>query len=339
MEKEFYAVKNKDDNIRRNSSSGGVFHSIASYIIRQGGIVYGAAYDSECNVYHKRVTKMEEIIYLQGSKYVQSNTIAAYKQVKEDLNNGNKVLFSGTPCQIAALIAILKDTPMDNLLLVDVICHSIPTQNHYNDYKKYLEKKYKSKIIKINMRYKDIKEYEKNKNKKYIRESKIEPHVMYVEFENGKKYIMKACYDPYYQLMDFFAKKSCFNCPYTNLNRNSDITIGDFHELSSSLEEFNDGNGVSLLIINSKKGKEVINDINEEFKMISKKESECMQPSLECTTKTPAKYDEFLEDYATRDFSFIIKKYTNNSLKFKIKKMLYMYGILEMIQSIRRNKK
>lgn len=339
MEREFYAVKNKNDDVRRTSSSGGVFYSLASYIIENDGIVYGAAYDNDINVYHKRITNKEEIRDLQGSKYVQSNVGDAYKQVKEDLENGKKVLFSGSPCQIAALKNILKDTNTDNLLLVDIVCHGTPAINYFNDYKKYMEDKYHSKIKSIDMRYKDEKEYNKKNNKEYIRVGKIEPKYMKIVFENGKKYIMKSEFDVFYQLFDYFIKKPCFKCPYANLNRVSDITMADFHELSSSLKEFNDGNGVSLMIINTDKGKDIFNNVKDEYNVAIKTQEECMQPALSAPTVAPKKYEEFVNDYEKLDFNDIVKKYTKNGMKVEVKKILDKIGILDIVKTIKKKRK
>ncbi|HAB67545.1 MAG TPA: hypothetical protein DCE23_09290 [Firmicutes bacterium] len=339
MEKEFYAIKNKNDDVRRTSSSGGVFYSLASYIIENDGIVYGAAYDKDINVFHKRITNKEEIRDLQGSKYVQSNVGDAYKQVKEDLEAGKKVLFSGSPCQIAALKNILKDVNTDNLLLVDIVCHGTPAINYFNDYKKYMEDKYHSKIKSIDMRYKEKKEYDKRKINGYVKESKIEPHVMKVEFENNKVYTMSSGLDIYYQLFDYFIKKSCFKCPYSNLNRESDVTIGDFHELSSSLGKFNDGNGVSLAIINTEKGKEYFEYVKDNFELEKKKEEECLQPAIQNSANEPKRYKEFIEDYEKLSFSEIVKKYTNNSIKFKVKKVLYKVGLLDLIRTMKKGKR
>lgn len=339
MEKEFYAIKNKNDNIRKTSSSGGVFYSLASYIIENSGVVYGAAYDKDINVYHKRITTKEEIRALQGSKYVQSNVGEAYKQVKKDLEAGKKVLFSGTPCQIAALKNILKDINTDNLLLIDIVCHGTPAINYFNDYKKYLENKYHSKIKSLDMRFKSGKEYNKKNNKEYVRVGKIEPKHMRVEFENGKKYIMKSEFDVFYQLFDYFIKRACFKCQYANLNRISDITIADFHELSSSLGKFNDGNGVSLMIINTEKGKGIYNNIKEEFIVSVKTKEECMQPALLSPTTIPKKYDDFVKDYENLTFNDIVKKYTKNGIKIEVKKILDKTGILDIIKIIKKKKK
>ena len=113
------------------------------------------------------------------------------------------------------------------------------------------------------MRYKSEKIYKKNKTKKHIPLGKVEPHIMNVKFANGKKYSSKSEFDPFYILFDYFTTKGCFNCPFANTERESDITIGDFHEFSSKLGDFNDGNGITLTIINTENGKKIFNKIKK----------------------------------------------------------------------------
>lgn len=335
MKQEFYAAKNKDRDIRLHSSSGGVFHAIASDILKNNGVVYGAIYNDDIEVVHARIDNMNDLKKLHGSKYTQSKIGETYKMVKADLKNNMKVLFSGTPCQVAALKLFLKEEDKKNLFLVDIICHGTPQPIFFEEYKKYMEKKYKSKIKKINMRHKEKNKFDKNLNKKHVSLSKVQPKVMGIVFENNKKYVSKTEFDIFYQLFDFFIKKSCFKCPYANLERNSDITIGDFHEFSSKLGDFNDGNGVSLIIVNTKQGKQMLEKVKDNFLLESKKESECMQPHLQYPTSEPKNYDEFQKDYKENDFDFVVKKYGKSGIKYKIKKQLYAIGILDKILELK----
>lgn len=164
----------------------------------------------------------------------------------------------------------------------------------------------------------------------------VEPHVMMIEFENGKKYQQKSDFDIYYQLFDYFISGGCFKCPFSNLNRLGDITIGDFHEFSSKLGDFNDGNGVSLLIVNTKKGEEMIKSIDKELILIEKSETECLQPAIQEPAHIPNNRDCFIDDYKKFGFEYVAKKYGKNGIKYNIKYFLNNIGILDKLKKIRR---
>ena len=125
-----YAAWANDVAVRTSSSSGGVFSILAEYIIKRRGVVYGAAYGAHLKVKHIRITSVDEVQKLRGSKYVQSDFLGVYSNVKQDLLEGNLVLFSGTPCQIAGLKMYLKKD-YDTLFCVDLICHGVPPQKQY----------------------------------------------------------------------------------------------------------------------------------------------------------------------------------------------------------------
>ena len=137
-----YAAMAKDDALRLASSSGGVFSLLASGTLAKVGVVFGAAFDhNDWHVYHKAVETEADLAELRGSKYVQSDVGDCYRQAKAYLDTGREVLFTGTPCQIAALsnfLSLQKGTPLDNLLLVDVVCHAVPSPFAW---RKYLEKR------------------------------------------------------------------------------------------------------------------------------------------------------------------------------------------------------
>lgn len=177
-----FACWDKDNEERKSATSGGFFTCLAKKIVKDGGVAYGAAYDSSLKVVHKRITSLNEVAQIRGSKYVQSDTSQIYKKVKADLSIGQKVLFSGTPCQVAALKNYLgKD--YENLLLVDIMCHGVPSPLIYDDYRRWLENKQKSKIRKLDFRYK---------------KPGWTVFSMKADFENGKSYVSSKYEDPYH---------------------------------------------------------------------------------------------------------------------------------------------
>ena len=147
------AAQCKDRTVRSNSSSGGIFSVLARKVFDEGGVVYGAAWDSQMQLRHVKAEDCESLSSLMGSKYIQSDTTDIYRSVKEQLLAGRQVLFSGTPCQVRALRLFLRK-PFDNLLTVDVVCHGTPSQASFDRYRSTLEKKKGARITGMNFRSK-----------------------------------------------------------------------------------------------------------------------------------------------------------------------------------------
>ncbi len=249
-----YAIKNKINKDILNSSSGGVFIAIAKYIIKENGVVFGAAYDENNNVNHISVEREEDLFKLQGSKYVQSNILNTFKDAKESLDKGKKVLFSGTPCQIRGLKNfLLKD--YDNLITCDLVCHGVPSQKLFKTYLKSLEEKYQKKIKKYDFRNKDKKGWGLTAK---------------VTFEDGKSKYINSDFDSYYSnFLDCNTyRESCYNCKFTTTNRNTDITLADYWGILSIHNDFYDEKGVSLILVNSKSGLDLLNNIADNIELI-----------------------------------------------------------------------
>lgn len=153
---ETYGARHKDMNEVETSRSGAAFIAISDWILAQGGVVYGAGYTDHFRVVHKRATNKEERDEFKGSKYVQSDLTGVFRLVKQDLKDGLIVLFSGTPCQTAALNSYIGKKLRENLYLVDIVCHGVPGPNIWRDYLAYLEKKQGDKIVWVNFRDKQL---------------------------------------------------------------------------------------------------------------------------------------------------------------------------------------
>ena len=136
-----YACKNKEFDVRMSSSSGGTFLELAKKIFESDGSVYGAAFNDENKVVHIKAENEIEFEPIKKSKYVQSDVGNIYESLEEDLKKGRKVIFSGTPCQVQAALN-LNEELRENLYLIDVVCHGVPSPGIFEDYKKYLENKY-----------------------------------------------------------------------------------------------------------------------------------------------------------------------------------------------------
>lgn len=299
---ETYAVKHKDLKIRMSSRSGGIFTALSDEVLNQNGVIYGVGYKNGFRVCYKRAETKEQRDEFRGSKYVQSEVGDIFKQVKADLDAGRKVLFSGTPCHVAGVAKFIKNK--EKLFLVDIVCHGTPSPKIFKDYISYLETKYNGKVEQFNFR-----------DKSFGWNTCIETFVI-----NGKKYKQ----DIYATLFGscLSLRESCYNCKFTNLNRPSDITIADCWGIEKNRPDINDNKGVSLVIVNSKKGKILYNSIVSEVNQYSININDYLQPRLCSPNKKNVKYDEFWQDYIQNGFDYVIKKYAGQSKWGKVKKKI-----------------
>lgn len=300
------AIINNDEEIRLQSSSGGVFSAIAQDVIKQNGIVFGAKFDGDFNVVHGYTDSIEGLLDFRGSKYVQSAIGEAYKDCKNFLEEGRQVLFSGTPCQIAGLQSFLGKN-YDNLLLVDIICHGVPSPLLWSEYKKTLEKKFASRMVKTAFRRKDYgwKQYS-----------------LAVTFGNASEYCNTLRQDSYLKLFlkDVCLRESCYNCKYKTEKRIADITIADFWGIQNEYPELDDDKGTSFVITHSDKGQKIIDYLsNCTVKQIPLEKGVKYNPSYVRSVIRPTKRDAFfldLEKYSENEISLekLVKKYTVDSI-------------------------
>lgn len=293
-------IKIKNEEERLTSRSGGVFVALSNYILSKNGVIYGCQLGENLEVHHSRATNSEEIKKFKGSKYVKSNLKNIYIQVKKDLENGIKVLFSGTPCEIAGLYTFLKDINKNNLYTCDIICHGTPTPLVYKDFIKFMEKTENSKIINIDFR-----------DKKFGWASHKE-----TLFFNNKNQISTTYYTELFY-SHYTLRPSCFNCKYSNMDRISDITIGDFWGIDKENKNFDDNKGVSLVIINNEKGEELLNQILPDINFINVDidSPNYLQSNLIKPSTQPKDIENFWKEYREKEFEYILKKYTQYEKK------------------------
>jgi coenzyme F420-reducing hydrogenase beta subunit len=282
---QFYAVKCKDKNLLLRSSSGGVFGVLASSVLAKGGVVYGAAFDSDFLVLHKRCDNLEKLPELFGSKYVQSSLESVYETIGEDLSKG-LVLFSGTPCQVAAIKNFVKARHLqeDNLLLCDLLCHGVPSPLIWQDYLKLIRQKI-GKLTSISFR---------DKNPDWARYS--------VKLEGSKN-----CYknghstDSYMRLFvgSYILRESCYQCPFATKVRVGDITLGDYWGIQRAHPEFYDEKGVSLCIINTSKGEQLFQENASSLSVLETTFEKCVQPVFNNQpARIPIGYQQFWDQYS-----------------------------------------
>lgn len=250
-----YACINKDEDICFNSSSGGIFSLIATEILSDGGVVFGAAFDDDLNVHHIEVDDIKDLNLLRGSKYLQSCIGNTYKKVENYLKEDRIVLFSGTPCHISGLKSYLKDD-YENLITQDIICHGVPSPYAWQQYLKFREKtagKDIDKNILPSFRLKD------NGWKNYL---------LSIKFVDGKEYKCIASQDIYIKafLNNLCLRPSCYSCHSKSIQRESDITLADFWGIENVLPEMFDDKGTSLVLVNSEKGQKLFESIADKMK-------------------------------------------------------------------------
>ena len=232
-----YAAWNKDREEYLASSSGGAAHVFSSYIIRQGGVVYGCTSEG-MHIRHIRVDSLSNLFKLQGSKYLQSDVRGLFSQVKADLKSGKPVLFVGTPCQVAGLKNYIKWIP-EHLYLVDLICHGVPSQQMLNEHIHHI---LKTSAEQLSFR----------KGQLY----RIE-----ITSRCGTVYSSEPYGDTYFRafLDGISYRKSCYHCPFARKERVSDVTIGDFWGLQDAASlPLEISEGISVLLPSSEKGKSLI---------------------------------------------------------------------------------
>lgn len=237
-----YAVVNGDEKIRLQSSSGGFFTVVALDVIKSGGVVVGAKFTPDFQVEHAVVTSELELDELRGSKYVQSTIGNIYSDIKKYLDNGVKVLFTGTACQIQGLKSFLGVSKYEQLLLcIDIICHGIPSPKVWQEYVKLRENRADSKARRISFRSKCIgwKEFS-----------------VCFEFENGVVYSATVNKDLFMRgfLKDIYLRPSCYSCKFKTQSRISDFTMADLWGADKIVPDMDDDKGLSLVIVQSEQG-------------------------------------------------------------------------------------
>ena len=295
-----YVAKNKNNEVQKQSSSGGMFSILADYVLEQNGVVFGAAFNKNWQVEHCFIDKKEDLDKLRRSKYVQSNTLKAFIEAKKFLEAGRQVLYTGTPCQIAGLKSFLGKN-YDNLITADIICHSVPSPDVW---KKFLEQNYDvNKIIKIDFR--DKKDgWNKSKLYFYFQDGKIEP----------KDNQMSSLRIGFGEAL--FCRPSCHNCYFKGNNRFSDFTIGDAWGYVDYAPEMFDKNGLSVIFTNNTKAEEIFNKLREHlvYKQVSADKVIKYNPYYNTSVKPHQKRQEFFNRYQTEEIDKLIKELTYQAI-------------------------
>ena len=254
----------KDEEIRKQSSSGGIFSVLAEWILQQGGVVFGAAFDENFEVHHIAIETKEELAKLRGSKYVQSRLENVYPKAKQYLEMNRKVLFTGTACQIAGLKKYLHKE-YDNLYTVDVLCHGVPSPKIWRMYLEDKKKQYHASVKKIEFRNK---------------ESGWNNFSMNILFYDMQQYLVHFFEDKFMKmfLSNIDLRPSCYACRFKKFPRISDMTIGDSWGIENYMPDIDDDKGTSVILVHSSKGEGMFEAIRENL-IVREAELEKVLPS------------------------------------------------------------
>ena len=315
-------IKSKNEEIRMASSSGGVFSHLAEYIIREGGYVVGTAFTEDFHaVKHVMINDTSEISLLRGSKYLQSDVGNIYVHVKNKLLEGKKVLFSGTGCQIAGLRLYLKEE-YENLFLVDVVCHGVPSQDLWSRYLSKIETDYQSRANNVNFRSKKI-GWEEFGLEAYFGEN--------VYFKELKD-------DPYLEIFqrNLSLRESCYNCKYKSATGIADVSIGDLWGADQIDSAFNDNRGISFVLVNSNKGERLMNAVKDQVnsKEINIEDAISHNRNIAFPATMPTNRKQFFADLTNKPLNYVLKKYTRILRKERIKRALDKVGLLSIAKQI-----
>lgn len=337
-----YAAYSINQSDRIKSSSGGLFSLLAKAILSKAGVVYGVAMSEDCKrAEFVKVMDERDLGCLRGSKYLQAHVGETFKQVREELEDGTTVLFSGTGCQINGLKNYLSSGKPDanafeekypNLYCVDVICHGAPSPALWREYVKHLEEKNNAKLVNVNFRCKDdswqsfgMKEIDEKHKEVYISKDK----------------------DPYMLmfLRDYCLRQSCYKCIAKEI-KTADITLADFWGIDNVAPEMNDGKGTSLVLVRTEKGKNLLQEIIEDLKVkeVSYEDGVAGNRAEYKSALRPMERDSFFNDMHSLTFEELKAKYCvpkslplKRKVKSYVKKILIKTGILSGGEGIKSN--
>ncbi len=303
---EVYAAWNKNEAILQQSSSGGIFSVLAQYILSKHGVVFGATYGANLEVCHILVDCARDLYKLQGSKYVQSNIGDCFIRVKEELEKNKHVLFTGIPCQVAGLYSFLGGDKFEKLFTCDLVCHGVPSPGVFKSYIDYMQNKEKSIINSMEMR---------TKKNGWMQGSEIS-----LLYDNGKELrVYPPIKDPFMNgfLFSTFLRRSCYNCQYAKTPRESDITLGDFWGIGNDIA-FNHETrqGISLVLINSHKGKNLFEKCNKNMNYEERTLTEAKKGNVMLSQNKYLNHyrKQFFIDYQLKSFKELIPIYLKRRL-------------------------
>lgn len=290
------AAKHRDLQVRGASRSGGVFTAISDVILSQGGVVYGCVMTDVSHAVHVRAEDCEERDRMRGSKYIQSDLGNTFSLVRKDLEDGRRVLFSGTGCQVSGLKQFLEK-PYPNLASLDIVCHGVPSRKVWNRQLRCLAEKGKKEIVAVDFRNKKDFGWADHVETITLRDQKREYKI--------HSRVFKTLFYEHYIL-----RPSCHSCPNKSLERPGDLSLADFWGIDKAVPGFNDNQGISLVLVNTQIGKELLSEAANQLEIKEVAVQQGMQTSLIKPFQMPPTRKAFWVAFHEKKFSFVIKHYT-----------------------------
>lgn len=301
-----YAVWTKDPEVRFESTSGGAFTEFAKYILSQGGVVIGAAYNSKNTVDHIAIDRIEDLPKIRQSKYISSSLGSIYKQTRDYLKQGRLVGFCGAPCQIAGLYSFLNKE-YENLFTMDFICRGMNSPKALVSWLNEIEEQENKKVKRVWFKYKDG-------------GWKTSPRRTRLDFDDGSFNVYSAEQNLFmhaYLNSNLYIRPSCCNCRFKGVPRDSDVTFADFWGIE---KKYDDDRGTSLLLVNSIKGQQYFKKIKDNFNVYPKSFDSIVKgnPMFFGSAKIPGDAHNFLKDLDVMSFSSALKKYGGYPVKISL---------------------
>jgi len=293
-----YCAYNKEDKVRRDSSSGAIFPILARHVIEEKqGVVVGVRFDENMKAVSDMAETMEEAKAFSGSKYVKSDFRGMFPRIKEQLKKGRYVLYTGLPCECAGLRGYLRKD-YDNLLVCELLCHSAPSPKAFDKYINYLGKENHSRVV-------DIKFRDKEKGWKQSDSNTV------VTFENGTRKVERTAENPYYRTFVncTMSRSCCCSCNYTYNNRVGDFTIGDLWGVKKSAPEMNDNKGINLLLVNNPKAGSLLQVLQDKMRLKQSTMKEVFIKNHQKPTKDMRQRTAFFNELDEKPIEELLEKY------------------------------
>ena len=322
MVREVHAFRNHAQNLEK-ATSGGAFMAFAEAFFHMHGgkqtHVYGVILDKELNVCYDVADTLEDCEKFCGSKYVRSGATGVFEHVRDDLCRGCAVLFTGTPCRVAALQKYLSKNDIDqsDLFCIDLICHGTPQPIYWKAYRKWLEQKYKSVLVDFKFR---------------THGKGASGYTCTATFENGKSYVNIPETQIFNRmfLRHYLFSEGCFKCPFANLDRKGDVTIGDFWGVETVMPDYPYAKDVSEILVNTLKGQQMMNYLNDVAPVKDYCLKQCYsedyvkyQNNLQRPASKPDDYEQFRKDFIDKGISFVAAKYVRYDMLHRVKYFLF----------------
>lgn len=293
-----YAAIHKNSAIRMESTSGGVFSVLCQWVFDHGGVVFGAAYADDFSVEHRYIQSMDELSTLRTAKYAQSQIGDSLQRVKKFLADGRYVLFSGTPCQTGGLRAFLR-RDYEKLILVDLICHGVPSPAVWSKYIDYRSKTDASGAAPESINLRDKETGWPGYSARFI-------------YENGVSYSARNTEDPYLRCFvgNLCLRPACYDCRFKGGSRCSDFTLGDYWGVWNQFPEYDDGKGTSLVLLHSERARSLWQEFGTQMRSCQIPLPECLNenPSALVSPALPEKRSSFMERYKNEDFKRLVQE-------------------------------